>query len=117
MITKLIPTPSMRDFLEEKFMKPLNISSYKLAKDIKVPYSRVHDILAGKRKVTADTSMRLGKYFGVSPKFFLNLQMDIDLRNAKQKNAAILAQIKALPKKTIKRNKIKSSFLAQCYYK
>lgn len=101
-MTKLIPTPSMRDFLEKEFMKPLNISSYKLAKDIKVPYSRIHDILAGKRKVTADTSMRLGKYFGVSPKFFLNLQMDIDLRNAKRKNSAVLAQITALPSTQLK---------------
>lgn len=63
-------------------MNPLGISAYKLAQDIHVPVSRIQDILKDRRKVTVDTSLRLGKYFGVSEKYFLDLQNDIDIRNA-----------------------------------
>ena len=76
-----IPTPTIAEILLEEFMEPFNISAYKLAKDIRVPVSRVQEILKNKRKITADTSLRLGKYFGVDDKYFLNLQNDIDLRN------------------------------------
>ncbi|MBR5750693.1 MAG: HigA family addiction module antidote protein, partial [Bacilli bacterium] len=72
------------EFLSEDYMKPLHISAYKLAKDINVPVSRIQDILHDRRKITADTSIRLGKYFGLSEKFFLNLQTDIDMREAKR---------------------------------
>ena len=64
-------------------MVPLGISAYRLAKDTGVPVSRVQDILHDRRKITADTSIRLGRYFGVSERYFLNLQMDIDIREAK----------------------------------
>lgn len=79
-----IKTPSVGEILKEEFMSPLNISAYKLAKDIHVPVSRVQDILHDRRKVTVDTSLRLAKYFGVSDSYFLNIQNDIDLRNAKE---------------------------------
>lgn len=79
-----IETPTMNDFLKGEFMDPMGISAYKLAKDIGVPVSRIQDILHGRRKVTVDTSLRLGKYFGVSEKFFLDLQNDIDIRNEKE---------------------------------
>lgn len=79
-----IDTPKMSEFLLEEFMIPLHISAYKLAHAINVPISRIQDILHDRRKITADTSMRLGKYFGVSEKYFLNLQNDIDLRNLKE---------------------------------
>lgn len=78
-----IRVPKMSEFLLEDYMKPLHISAYKLAKDINVPVSRIQDILHDRRKITADTSIRLGKYFGLSEKFFLNLQTDIDMREAK----------------------------------
>lgn len=78
-----IETPTVSEILKEEFMKPLNISAYKLAHDINVPVSRIQDILHGRRSVTVDTSLRLGKYFGVSEMYFLNIQIDIDLRNAK----------------------------------
>ena len=78
-----IPTPTMGEFLLEDFMIPLNISAYKLAHDIHVPVSRIQDILHGRRKMTVDTSVRLGKYFGVSELLFLKIQNDIDLRNFK----------------------------------
>lgn len=79
-----IEIPKMSEFLLEDFMKPLHISAYKLAKEIFVPVSRIQDILHDRRKITADTSIRLGKYFGVSENFFLNLQNDIDMREAKR---------------------------------
>ena len=84
---KMIPTPAMSEILKKEFMEPLNLSAYELAKKINVPTSRIQDILHDRRKVTVDTSVRLGKIFGISPKYFLNLQNDIDLRNAEIKNA------------------------------
>ena len=80
---KRIPTPKMSEFLLEDFMIPLHISAYKLAHDIHVPVSRIQDILHDRRKITVDTSARLGKYFGVSEMFFIRIQNDIDLRNLK----------------------------------
>ena len=73
----------MGEILFEEFMEPMNISAYKLAQDIHVPTSRIQDILHGRRKITADTSLRLAKYFGVADKYFLDMQNDIDIRNMK----------------------------------
>ena len=78
-----IQTPKISAILLEEFMKPLHVSAYKLAHSINVPVSRIQDILHDRRKITVDTSVRLGKYFGVSEMYFLNLQNDIDLRNIK----------------------------------
>ena len=78
-----IETPKMSEILKEEFMVPLGISAYRLAADIGVPVSRIQDLLHDRRKITADTSIRLGRYFGVSERYFLNLQMDIDIRNTK----------------------------------
>ena len=71
-----IETPMMGEILREEFMEPLHLSAYRLARDIHVPVSRIQDILHGRRKITADTSVRLGKYFGLSSRYFLNLQDD-----------------------------------------
>ncbi len=79
-----IPVPTIGEILKEEFMLPYNISAYKLAHDILVPASRVQDILHNRRKITADTSLRLAKYFGLSDDYFLKLQYDIDMRNAKE---------------------------------
>ena len=92
----LIETPVIGEILLEEFMEPMNISAYRLAKDIHVPVSRIQDILHGRRKITADTSVRLGIYFGVSDNYFLNMQNDIDIRNVKLKNREELALIKTL---------------------
>ena len=78
-----IQTPKISEILLEEFMKPLHVSAYKLAHSINVPVSRIQDILHDRRKITVDTSVRLGKYFGVSEMYFLKLQNDIDLRNIK----------------------------------
>ena len=77
-----IETPKISEILKEEFMNPLGLSAYRLAKDIFVPVSRIQDILHDRRKITAETSIRLGRYFGLSDKYFLNLQDDIDIREA-----------------------------------
>lgn len=67
------------EVLSEEFLMPFGISAYKLAKDIGIPQTRVSEILKGNRRITADTALRLGKYFGTSAKFWLGLQDDFDL--------------------------------------
>ena len=87
-------TPTAGEILSEEFMKPLNISAYRLAMDIRVPVSRIQDILHVRRKITADTSIRLAKYFGVSDAYFLNIQNDIDLRNARMQ---LISELPLIP--------------------
>lgn len=81
-----IPTPKISEILKEEFMIPFDLSAYALAKAIHVPVSRIQDILNDRRKITVDTSIRLGKFFGVSDNYFLKLQNDIDIRNAELEN-------------------------------
>lgn len=78
-----IKTPKISEILSEEFMLPFGISAYRLAREIHVPVSRIQDILHDRRKITADTSIRLGKFFGVSDRYFLDIQDDIDIRNTK----------------------------------
>lgn len=70
------------EILREEFMKPLGISINRLSRDIAVPPGRISAIVNGKRAITADTALRLGKYFGVSPEIWVGLQSDYDLRVA-----------------------------------
>lgn len=72
------------EILLEEFMKPLGISINRLARDIHVPPGRISEIVNGKRAITADTALRLGRYFDVSPEIWLNLQADYELRVAKR---------------------------------
>lgn len=95
-MAEYMAAPTMGEILWEEFMEPLHLSAYRLAQDIRVPVSRIQDILHGRRKVTADTSVRLGKYFGVSMRYFLRLQNDIDIRNAQQMLGAELEKIPTL---------------------
>ncbi len=74
-MTRNIETPRISEILWEEFMKPLGISAYQLAKELHVPVSRIQDILHDRRKITADTSIRLGRYFGVSDKYFLKIEL------------------------------------------
>ena len=67
------------EILLEEFLKPMGFSQNKLAMDIGVPPRRINEIVLGKRRMTADTALRLAKYFGMSPQFWLGLQMDYDL--------------------------------------
>ncbi len=80
----MIETPRMGEILSEEFMEPLGISAYKLAQEIHVPVSRIQDILHDRRKITADTSLRLARFFGVSDKYFLDIQNDIEFRILKE---------------------------------
>ena len=79
-----IELPSIGEILRVEFMEPLGVSSYKLAKEINVPVSRIQEILKDRRKITPDTSMRLAKYFGVTEKYFLDMQNDIEIRKLKE---------------------------------
>ena len=72
------------EILLEEFLKPMGISINRLARDISVPPGRISEIVNGKRSITADTALRLGKYFGVSPETWLDLQSDYDLRVAQR---------------------------------
>ena len=73
------------EILLEEFLNPMEISQYRLAKDINVPPRRINEIALGKRAITADTALRLSEYFGMSEKFWLNLQMKYNLEIAKDK--------------------------------
>jgi addiction module HigA family antidote len=67
------------EILEEDFLKPMGLSQYRLAKDISVPPRRINEIVKGERAITADTALRLGRYFKMSAQFWLNLQTHYDL--------------------------------------
>ena len=84
MAAKLLEPIAPGEALYEEFMKPLGVSINALAREIAVPPNRISDIVNGKRSITADTALRLGKYFGVSPEVWLGLQADYDLRIAKR---------------------------------
>ena len=84
MVTKLLVPIPPGEILSEEFMKPLGLSINALARDIDVPPNRVSEIVGGKRAITADTALRLGKYFGVSPEIWLGLQADYDIRVARR---------------------------------
>ena len=73
------------EILREEFMKPLKLSSYKLARELHLTVPRVNDIVRERRAITADTAVRLAKYFGMPPEFWLGLQADYDIRIAKHK--------------------------------
>jgi len=73
------------EILFEEFLKPLGVSQYRLAKDINVPPRRINEIVQGKRSISADTALRLARYFGLSERFWLNLQSRYDLEVEKDK--------------------------------
>jgi addiction module HigA family antidote len=83
------------EILLEEFLKPLGISQYRLAKDISVPARRINEIIHGTRAVSADTALRLSRYFNLSERFWLNLQARYDLETQKDKLASRLkAEVK-----------------------
>lgn len=77
--------------LREEFMKPLGITAYRLAKDIGVPVTRIQDIAAERRAITGDTALRLARYFGTTPEFWLNMQRDFELETAAERLGKRLA--------------------------
>lgn len=90
---KNIELPTVGEILKEEFMDPYHISAYFLANSIGVPVSRIQDILHNRRGVTLDTSIRLGKFFGLSERYFLNIQLDIDSRKIHIESRQSLEQI------------------------
>ena len=84
------------EILSKEFLVPFNITAYKLAKDIEIPQTRVSEILKGNRRITADTALRLSKYFGNSAKFWLGLQNDFDIEEEISAKGSMLKSIKAL---------------------
>jgi addiction module HigA family antidote len=87
------------EILLEEFLLPLEISAYKLSKDIGIPQTRVSSIIKGNRRITADTALRLSKYFGNSAKFWLGLQDDFDIEEEKIEKKAELNAIKQCARK------------------
>jgi addiction module HigA family antidote len=79
MKNKKLPPIHPGEILKEEFLEPMGISQYRLAKDISVPPRRINEIVHGKRAITADTALRLGRFFTMSPQFWLNLQTRYDL--------------------------------------
>ena len=79
MKNKKLPPIHPGEILIEEFLKPMGISQYRLAKCISVPPRRINEIVHGKRSISADTALRLGRFFGISPQFWLNLQTRFDL--------------------------------------
>ena len=82
------------EILREEFLKELGISAYRLAKDTGIPQTRISEIIKGAGRVTADTALRLSKYFGNTPKFWLGLQNDYDLEEEQLNMRAELENIK-----------------------
>jgi addiction module HigA family antidote len=81
------------EILMEEFLIPFNITAYRLSKDIGIPQTRISEILKGNRRISADTALRLGKYFGNSAKFWLGLQDDFDIEEEMNSKASILNSI------------------------
>ena len=82
------------EILFYEFLEPLEITAYRLSKDLKIPQTRISEIIKGNRRVTADTALRLSKYFGNSAKFWLGIQDDFDIENQKGNKEAELNEIK-----------------------
>jgi antitoxin HigA-1 len=92
-MAKIIAPVSPGEMLEEEFLTPLNLSKYRLAKSVGVPAQRIGDIVAGKRSITADTDLRLCRFFGLSEGWWLRLQASYDTAIARRKMGKALDKI------------------------
>ncbi len=90
MKSKLLSNITPGEILDEEFLKPMAITQYRLAKEIGVPPRRINEIVKGRRAITADTALRLGRYFRMSPEFWLNLQTHYDLEQEQERLAGRL---------------------------
>lgn len=100
---KYIPIPHIGNILYEEFLKPLDLSQNALAKAIGVPANRINAIIRGQRGITADTDLRLAKYFAMSKGFFLGLQEDFELMSAERKIKEELNKITPFKRTTSKK--------------
>ena len=89
-----LPNIHPGEVLQEEFLKPLGISAYRLAQDARVPQTRISEIIHGKRRITADTALRLSSYFGNSAKFWLGLQDDYDIEDERSRKVEIFNKIR-----------------------
>jgi addiction module HigA family antidote len=89
------------EVLLSEFLEPLEITAYRLSKDLNIPQTRVSEIVKGNRRITADTALRLSKYFGNSAKFWLGLQDDYDIEEERESKEADLKEIKQYEKKNV----------------
>ncbi|WP_026946375.1 HigA family addiction module antitoxin [Algoriphagus marincola] len=89
-----LPNIHPGEVLLEEFLHPLNITAYRLSKDTEIPQTRISQIIKGKRRITADTALRLSSYFGNSANFWLGLQDDYDIEEARINNEDLLERIK-----------------------
>jgi len=92
----LLPLTTPGEVLNEEFLLPLGVSQYRLAKDLGISPRRINEIVHGERAITPDTALRLGKYFGVSAQFWLNLQSRFDLQTA-ERGSDFLSRIQPCP--------------------
>jgi antitoxin HigA-1 len=97
MAPRSIPLIHPGEVLFEEFLKPLSVSQYRLAKDVSVDPRRVNEIVLGKRAITADTALRLSRYFGTSERFWINLQARYDLEVQRERvGDRLLKEVKVL---------------------
>ena len=89
------------EILNFEFLEPLEITAYRLSKDLKIPQTRISEIIKGKRRITADTALRLSKYFGNSAKFWLGIQDDYDIEEEQDAKENELNEIKHYGNKNI----------------
>lgn len=94
------------EVLSEEFLIPLNISAYRMSKDIEIPQNRISQIIKGKRSITADTAMRFSIYFGTSAKFWLGLQDDFDIEEAREGKNEIYSRIRKYRNQVSEKNLI-----------
>jgi addiction module HigA family antidote len=87
------------EILQEEFLIPMEITAYRLSKDIGIPQTRISQIIKGKRRITADTALRLASYFGNTAKFWLGLQDDFDIEEEKRTRNDVFLRIKRAKKK------------------
>lgn len=94
-----MPLPTMKEFIWDEFMEPLHISVKQMAHDIDVPEVEIQDVLDGKKEVSAELSIKLGKYFNVSDSIFFDIQKDIDIRKAQRMSHKEFNKNKPFPRK------------------
>jgi addiction module HigA family antidote len=92
----IMPPVHPGEILLEEFLKPLDVSQYQLAKELGVPARRINEIVHGQRRITADTALRLARYFGTSERFWINLQARYDLEIEKDRLGDALDGIRPL---------------------
>ena len=89
------------EVLLKEFMKPYNISAYRLAKSLEIPQTRISQIIKGKRRITADTALKLSSFFGNSAQFWLGLQNDYDIENERNRHSVMFQRIRETGKQLL----------------